>query len=54
MDQSSCLLTEDVGDSASLAKWSSLDLLAEEDLDATSPTVTVEKQGNYLKLIINF
>ncbi|KAF2905240.1 hypothetical protein ILUMI_00964 [Ignelater luminosus] len=33
----------DMGDSSSLAKWSSLDLLTEEDQDATSPNVAVDK-----------
>ncbi|XP_069686277.1 protein retinal degeneration B isoform X6 [Periplaneta americana] len=37
---------EDVGDTTSLAKWSSLDLLTEEDLDATSPTVVIDKQDS--------
>ncbi|KAJ4429410.1 hypothetical protein ANN_21568 [Periplaneta americana] len=37
---------EDVGDTTSLAKWSSLDLLTEEDLDATSPTVVIDKQAD--------
>lgn len=46
MDECKYSLTEDIGDSSSLAKWSSLDLLAEEDLDAVSPTATAEKQGN--------
>lgn len=40
---------EEIADSSSLAKWSSLDLLTEEDPDATSPTVVVETQG-----ILNF
>ena len=44
--------TEDVGDSTSLAKWSSLDLLTEEDLDATSPTVGIDKQGQFHVLYI--
>jgi hypothetical protein len=39
--------TEDVDDTTSLAKWSSLDLLTEEDLDATSPTVVTDKQGQF-------
>ncbi|KAL0272196.1 UNVERIFIED_CONTAM: hypothetical protein PYX00_005270 [Menopon gallinae] len=37
---------QDIGDSSSLAKWSSLDLLAEEDLDAVSPTTAVDKQDS--------
>ncbi|RZF42912.1 hypothetical protein LSTR_LSTR003628 [Laodelphax striatellus] len=36
----------DCQDSISLAKWSSLDLLTEEDLDATSPTVVIDKQAS--------
>jgi hypothetical protein len=39
---------EDIGDTTSLANWSSLDLLTEEDLDATSPTVVIDKQGQFL------
>lgn len=41
--------TEDIGDSTSLAKWSSLDLLTEEDLDGTSPAVIIDKQGQSCK-----
>ncbi|KAK7871835.1 hypothetical protein R5R35_006433 [Gryllus longicercus] len=33
------VIKEDLGESSSLAKWSSLDLLTEEDTDATTPTV---------------
>ncbi|CAG2058962.1 unnamed protein product, partial [Timema podura] len=45
----SCLVVltaEDLGDTTSLAKWSSLDLLTEEDLDAPSPTSDPEKQDS--------
>jgi hypothetical protein len=41
--------TEDIGDTTSLAKWSSLDLLTEENLDGTSPTVVIDKQGQSWK-----
>ncbi|XP_063225063.1 protein retinal degeneration B isoform X2 [Bacillus rossius redtenbacheri] len=43
-----CLGTsaQDVGDSSSLAKWSSLDLLTEEDLDAASPLTDGDKQDS--------
>jgi hypothetical protein len=41
--------TEDIGDTASLAKWSSLDLLTEEDLDGTSPAVVIDNQGQSYK-----
>ena len=34
-------------DSSSLAKWSSLDLLTEEDNDTTSPTVVIDKNGKW-------
>jgi hypothetical protein len=43
--------TEDIGDTTSLAKWSSLDLLTEEDLDGTSPAVVIDKQGQSCKHI---
>ncbi|XP_008190810.2 protein retinal degeneration B isoform X2 [Tribolium castaneum] len=36
----------DCEDSSSLAKWSSLDLLTEEDADTTSPTVVVDKNDD--------
>lgn len=36
----------DCEDSASLAKWSSLDLLTEEDGDGTSPTVVINKNDD--------
>lgn len=40
-------------DSSSLAKWSSVDLLAEEEPDTASPaTVTIDKQGKYI--LINY
>lgn len=32
-------------ESASLAKWSSLDLLTEEDGESSSPTVVVDQHG---------
>ncbi|KAL3276186.1 hypothetical protein HHI36_020904 [Cryptolaemus montrouzieri] len=37
---------EDALDSAALAKWSSLELLTEEDVGSTSPTVMVEKNDD--------
>ncbi|XP_063931115.1 protein retinal degeneration B isoform X3 [Zophobas morio] len=36
----------DCEDSSSLAKWSSLDLLTEEDNDTTSPTVVIDKNDD--------
>ncbi|XP_068906921.1 protein retinal degeneration B isoform X4 [Tenebrio molitor] len=38
----------DCEDSSSLAKWSSLDLLTEEDNDTTSPTVVVDNNGKLM------
>lgn len=45
---------EELDESSSLAKWSSLDLLNEEDLDNTSPVAAEDKNGMYIIIIILF
>lgn len=42
-------VTEEMGDVSSLAKWSSLDLLTEEDGDASSPCTAADKNGELLE-----
>lgn len=39
------VLLEELGETTSLTKWSSMELLPEEDPDSISPTSADEKQG---------